>query len=49
VSGPVEKDVRKDGVQSPGGGWGATHAADQAHPVQPESFAFDADSDARIE
>lgn len=41
-------DIRKDGVQSPGGGWGATHAADQQHPEQPAHFAFDAESEAQI-
>ncbi|MGG5808359.1 complex I 24 kDa subunit family protein [Falsiroseomonas sp. CW058] len=36
-------------MQSPGGGWGATHAADQQHPEQPAHFAFDAESEAQIE
>ena len=45
MSGPVGKDA----VQSPGGGWSATHAADQAPPHQPDSFAFDAESEAKIE
>ena len=41
-------DIRNDGVQSPGGGWGATHAADQQHPEQPRHFAFDTESEAQI-
>ena len=41
-------DIRSDGVQSPGGGWGATHAADQQHPEQPAHFEFDAESEAQI-
>jgi NADH-quinone oxidoreductase subunit E len=44
----VSADVRNDGVQSPGGGWGATHAADQQHGPQPAHFAFDAESEAEI-
>jgi NADH-quinone oxidoreductase E subunit len=44
----VSDDIRKDGVQSPGGGWGATHAVDQQHPEQPAHFAFDAESEAQI-
>jgi NADH-quinone oxidoreductase subunit E len=45
----VSGDTRSDGVQSPGGGWGATHAADQQHGAQPTQFEFDADSNAQIE
>jgi NADH-quinone oxidoreductase subunit E len=45
----VSGDIRKDGVQSPGGGWGATHAADQQDANQPTHFEFDADSNAQIE
>ena len=41
-------DVRNDGVQSPGGGFGATHAQDQVHHEQPAHFAFDAESEAQI-
>jgi NADH-quinone oxidoreductase subunit E len=40
---------RDGGVQSPGGGWEATHAADQQHGEQPTHFEFDADSNAQIE
>jgi hypothetical protein len=45
---PVSGDIRKDGTQSPGGGWGATHAVDQQAAHQPEHFAFDAESEAQI-
>ena len=41
-------DIRNDGTQSPGGGWGATHAVDQQAAHQPEHFAFDAESEAQI-
>jgi len=44
----VSGDIRKDGTQSPGGGWGATHAVDQQAAHQPEHFAFDAESEAQI-
>jgi NADH-quinone oxidoreductase subunit E len=37
-----------EGVQSPGGGWSATHAGDQMPKVQPSHFAFDEASEAQI-
>lgn len=37
------------GVQTPGGGWEATHAAAQEHDHQPTHFEFDAQSNAQIE
>jgi NADH-quinone oxidoreductase E subunit len=46
---PETREVRKDGVQSPGGGWGATHAADRQDAHQPAHFEFDAESNAQIE
>jgi NADH-quinone oxidoreductase subunit E len=42
-------DIRDDGKQSLGGGFGATHAQDQVHHEQPAHFAFDAESEAQIE
>jgi NADH-quinone oxidoreductase subunit E len=45
----LSEDIRKDGAQSLGGGWGATHAADQAHHPGPTHFEFDAESNAQIE
>ncbi len=36
------------GGPSIGGGWAGTHAADQAHPEEPASFAFDAESEAKV-
>jgi len=33
---------------SVGGGWAATHAGDTADPREPDSFAFDAESEAKI-
>ena len=45
----MSDDIRDDGVQSLGGGFGATHAQDQVHPDQPAHFAFDAESEAQIE
>ncbi len=45
----MSEDIRKDGAQSLGGGWGATHAADREHPEQPTHFEFDAESNAQID
>jgi NADH-quinone oxidoreductase E subunit len=45
----VSDDIRKDGAQSLGGGWGATHAADQQDAHQPSHFEFDAESNAQVE
>jgi NADH-quinone oxidoreductase subunit E len=45
----VSEDIRDDGKQSLGGGFGATHAQDVVDPHgQIEHFAFDADSEAQI-
>jgi NADH-quinone oxidoreductase subunit E len=40
--------ARTPGGPDIGGGWGATHAADAEHPVQPAHFAFDAESEEKI-
>lgn len=40
--------MSSDAPQSPGGGWSATHAADRAVREEPASFAFDAESEAKI-
>ena len=40
--------ARHPGGPDIGGGWGGTHAADAEHPEQPTSFAFDAESEAKV-
>jgi len=45
----VSGDSRDDGKQSPGGGWGATHAVDVADRHELESFAFDDESNTEID